>query len=226
MVRSPCRHLPTTRDIYEPTVYSCGESGRNCQVRLGAPSSPSPLSTPMRRMRSGCCARAASGHAVAAPSSVMNSRRLMSNTGGPPTASRRHQPDCHRHSSGRCDGRHRMVDCAGLGEKTDDEQRLAAIESAALGMEFSFQAEDHNAFAISIVRFLVALPPSGTCYSAPNICSSQPELCGRVGGRCTAAFQSPLCPLWLIHDQSGRIHSSMYVRCCPKDGVIGLPACR
>src|SRR5262249_33757355 len=40
-VRSPCRHLPTTRDIlYEPTVYLCGESRRNCQVRLGAPSSP------------------------------------------------------------------------------------------------------------------------------------------------------------------------------------------
>src|SRR5262249_8540501 len=56
------------------------------------------------------------------------------------------------------------------------EQRLAAIESAALGMEFSFQAQDHNAFAISIVRSLVALPPCGTCYSAPNICSSQPEL--------------------------------------------------
>src|SRR2546430_9478634 len=32
--------LPTTRDIFEPTVYLWGESGRNCQVRLGAPSSP------------------------------------------------------------------------------------------------------------------------------------------------------------------------------------------
>ena len=31
----------------------------------------------MRRIRSGCCARAASGHAAAAPPrSVMNSRRL------------------------------------------------------------------------------------------------------------------------------------------------------
>ena len=29
----------------------------------------------MRRTRSGCCARAASGHAAAPPSSVMNSRR-------------------------------------------------------------------------------------------------------------------------------------------------------
>ena len=37
---APCRHLPTTRDIYEPTLYLCGESGRNCQVRLGTPSSP------------------------------------------------------------------------------------------------------------------------------------------------------------------------------------------
>ena len=36
------------------------------------------MSTPMRRICSRCCARAASGHAAAAPpSSVMNSRRLM-----------------------------------------------------------------------------------------------------------------------------------------------------
>ena len=35
------------------------------------------MSTPMRRIRSGCCARAASGHAAAPPISVMNSRRLM-----------------------------------------------------------------------------------------------------------------------------------------------------
>jgi len=31
-----------------------------------------------------CCARAASGHAAAPPSSVMNSRRLMSDMGLPP----------------------------------------------------------------------------------------------------------------------------------------------
>jgi hypothetical protein len=36
------------------------------------------MSTPMRRIRSGCCARAASGHAAAAPpTSDMNSRRLI-----------------------------------------------------------------------------------------------------------------------------------------------------
>ena len=38
----------------------------------------------MRRMRSGCCARAASGQAVAPPSSNMNSRRFMSNMELPP----------------------------------------------------------------------------------------------------------------------------------------------
>ena len=36
------------------------------------------ISTAIRRIRSRCCARAASGHAAAAPpSSVMNSRRLI-----------------------------------------------------------------------------------------------------------------------------------------------------
>src|SRR5438132_5904428 len=35
------------------------------------------MSTPMRLIRAGCCARAASGHAAAAPITVMNSRRLM-----------------------------------------------------------------------------------------------------------------------------------------------------
>ena len=33
-------------------------------------------STPMRRVRSRCCARAATGHAAAPPSNVMNSRRF------------------------------------------------------------------------------------------------------------------------------------------------------
>ena len=39
------------------------------------------MSTPIRRTRSVRCARAASGHAAALPISVMNSRRLRSNTG-------------------------------------------------------------------------------------------------------------------------------------------------
>src|SRR5262245_42890974 len=45
-------------------------------------SAPTAKSTPMRRTRSACCARAPIGHAAAAPPmSVMNSRRLME---GPP----------------------------------------------------------------------------------------------------------------------------------------------
>jgi hypothetical protein len=40
------------------------------------------------RIRSGCCARAASGQAAAPPSSVMNSRRLISSMGLFPPASR------------------------------------------------------------------------------------------------------------------------------------------
>jgi hypothetical protein len=35
------------------------------------------MSTPMRRIRSLCCARDASGHAAEPPSSVMNSRRFI-----------------------------------------------------------------------------------------------------------------------------------------------------
>src|ERR1700750_2977202 len=43
------------------------------------------ISTPIRRIRSDCCARAASGHVTAAlPRSVMNWRRLMSSMGSSP----------------------------------------------------------------------------------------------------------------------------------------------
>jgi hypothetical protein len=49
-----------------------------------ASNGPRHVNTPMRRIRSPCCARAASGQAVAAPpTSVMNSRRFMSNMGLP-----------------------------------------------------------------------------------------------------------------------------------------------
>jgi hypothetical protein len=49
-------------------------------ARRACPSGPSAatlMSTPMRRMRAGCCARAAIGHAAVPPRRVMNSRRLM-----------------------------------------------------------------------------------------------------------------------------------------------------
>src|SRR5262245_10652035 len=45
-----------------------------------------------------------------------------------------------------------MVDLVGLGGRRMTSS-LAAIESAAFGMEFSFQAQDHNALAISMRDF-------------------------------------------------------------------------
>ena len=54
-------------------LYECTVAGLN-----SGSVSERPANMPMRRMRSGCCARAASGHAAAAPpSSVMNSRRFI-----------------------------------------------------------------------------------------------------------------------------------------------------
>jgi len=53
----------------------------------------------------GCCARAASGHAAAPPSSVMNSRRLMLNTGVLPTGNNHQQPTV----TGRCETSSRMI---------------------------------------------------------------------------------------------------------------------
>jgi hypothetical protein len=50
------------------------DAGSAIQIILGN-------SHQQRRTRSPCCARAASGQAAAPPSSVMNSRRFMSNTG-------------------------------------------------------------------------------------------------------------------------------------------------
>src|SRR5215471_12549345 len=150
----------STRPIWRKPDRNASTSERSYALD-GEPNGSRPILTGLLA----CCARAASSpvrNAVAAPlSSVMNSRRLMSNTGGPPTASRRHRPDCHRHSSGRCDGRHRMVDCAGLGGRRMTSSALPQSKAPPLGMEFSFQAQDHNALTISFVRFLVAFPPPG-----------------------------------------------------------------
>ena len=65
---------PSTQPSFYESPSECGDVG------LRFPSlSADPISTPIRRTRSGCCARAASGHVAAAPPiSVMNSRRCMS----------------------------------------------------------------------------------------------------------------------------------------------------
>ena len=54
------------------SLPECGDEGLSFRSL-----SAYPISTPIRRIPPGCCARAASGHAAAAPpSSVMNSRRF------------------------------------------------------------------------------------------------------------------------------------------------------
>src|SRR5262245_29718712 len=176
--------------------------------RTSASLSGTAISAPTRRIRD-CCARAVSGHAVAAPQrSVMNSRRLMSNIGGPPTASRRHLSDCHRHSSGRCDGRHRMVDCAGLGGRRMTSSALPQSRAPPLAMEFSFQAQDHNALAISIMRFLVALPPIRDLLLCAKHLLVEAITVGAAEDRRSAGFQSRLCPLWV----TSRPHAVTWAR--------------
>src|SRR5262249_20518553 len=58
---------------------NCCNASRNAATFARASATPSDafMRTPMCRIRSPCCARAASGHATAPPTSVMNSRRLM-----------------------------------------------------------------------------------------------------------------------------------------------------
>ena len=62
------------------------------------------MSTPMRRIRSGCCcACVASGQVAAAPpKSVMNSRRLIASPEAQDTASYRLKPALGKAASGRC----------------------------------------------------------------------------------------------------------------------------
>jgi hypothetical protein len=67
--------------MLRPTAQPASCNPCRNAARRACPSASSEarfMSTPMRRVRSRCCARAASGHAAAAlPSSVMNSRRRM-----------------------------------------------------------------------------------------------------------------------------------------------------
>jgi hypothetical protein len=68
--------IRTLRPSAQP---NCCRLCRNAAMRAcdSESSAAEAMSTPMRGIRSGCCARAASGHAAAAPpSSVMNSRRF------------------------------------------------------------------------------------------------------------------------------------------------------
>ena len=69
--------IRTLRPSVQPNCRSPSRKAASRACSIGSRPAP-PISTPMRRIRSGCCARAASGHAATVPlSSVMNSRRFI-----------------------------------------------------------------------------------------------------------------------------------------------------
>ena len=75
LAHGPANSIRTLRPSVQP---NCCKPCRNAPMRACPSASSVVISTPMRRIRSGCCARAANGHAAAAPpSSVMNSRRFI-----------------------------------------------------------------------------------------------------------------------------------------------------
>ena len=69
--------IRTLRPSIQP---NCCNACRNAAWRAcpsGSSAVPPPRSTPMRRIRSGCCARATNGHAAAPPSAATNVRRFI-----------------------------------------------------------------------------------------------------------------------------------------------------
>ena len=62
--------------------------------------------------------------------------------------------------------------------ETDDEQRLS-IESAAPRDGVLISGAGSQRLDHLDCTLLGRFAPTRTCYSAPNVCSSQPELCGR-----------------------------------------------
>src|SRR5262245_3765159 len=84
---SPAAQRRSIRKLRPTAQPNCCRPCRNAARRAwlsGLSASPG-MSTPIRRIRSPCCARAVSGHAAAAPpSSVMNCRLLTSNMELPP----------------------------------------------------------------------------------------------------------------------------------------------
>jgi len=77
---SPAGQRVSIRTLRPSVQPNCCSPSRNAASRAWSTGSlpAPPISTPIRRIRSVCCARAASGHVTAAPpSSVMKSRRFI-----------------------------------------------------------------------------------------------------------------------------------------------------
>ena len=70
--------IRTLRPSVQPNCCSTCRNAAMLASVSGSSAAPPPLITPMRRIRSACCARAASGQpATAPPSNVTNSRRFI-----------------------------------------------------------------------------------------------------------------------------------------------------
>src|SRR5262245_9262737 len=133
------------------------------------------INMPMRRVPLACCARAASGHATAAPlRSVMNSRRLMSDIGLPPPW-------------GRCSV-YRTLNLPQDGRQV-------------LGPDLNCSESWWGAAGP-----LLCCRPNDSTHDAPE-------------DRCTAGFQSCLCPLWVNRDPGSRNQAITHVRLAPKAKV-------
>jgi hypothetical protein len=70
------KSIRTLRASVQPTSASACANAEMIVFTTGSLSSR-PVSTPMRRTRSACCARATTGHAAELPSPAMNARRFI-----------------------------------------------------------------------------------------------------------------------------------------------------
>jgi hypothetical protein len=116
----------------------------------------------MGRPPLGCCARAASGHAAALPSSVMNFRRLVSNMGFPP--GRRHH---NRLASARAVASPYVQPAAERSASpwARPESFLMEVEASRL---------PHHARAVSRAEERDALGPPADRHPIPTCCGIQP----------------------------------------------------
>src|SRR5262245_6445571 len=71
-----------------------------------------------------------------------------------------------------------MVDLAGLGGRRMTSSALPQSKAPPSGWSSHFRRRTTTPWHLDCT-LLGRFAPSGTCYSAPNICSSQPELRGR-----------------------------------------------
>jgi hypothetical protein len=141
---TPAAQRTSIRTLRPSTHPNCCSPCTNA-VSRACPSGSSAIrfsNTPMRRIRSGCCARAADGHAAAAPpSSVMNSPPHVEHGGSLPGAAA-------DHTSSAPPGR-RLFDASGACRGTGQPVRGADLNRSEMSCVFSLPARSADSSAIS-----------------------------------------------------------------------------